>query len=106
MRFSGRYELRVAPRSCFSDDICQLTVQDTRVVTPYDFAIGILFGLGGALLATVYFLIGRIVTAVFRVLSSVLDSLVGLRWRIFVVCIVGGTLVGFEERGWGGCFGW
>jgi hypothetical protein len=39
----------------------QETVNDTRAILPYDFAIGILFGLGGAVLATAYFLIGGIV---------------------------------------------
>lgn len=49
--------------------------------------------LGGGILALAYFLVGVVVTVIFKILETLLDR-IHRRFRIFLCCFIAGTLYG------------
>lgn len=65
-----------------------------RTANVYDFAIGILFGMGGGVVAIVHLLIGGIIKGVFGAIKTKLDGTLGIKFRIMFTCTLSGTLYG------------
>lgn len=67
---------------------------ETLRIAPYDFAIGMLFGVMGAVLALIYMIVGSIVMGLSHWLNAVIEGRFGRSVRIFAMPILGGTIYG------------
>ena len=67
---------------------------ETRKVHAWDFAVGILFGIMGAILAVVYCLIGGVIQKLIGVIKKHLNTFLGQKLRILVLCSLGGIAYG------------
>lgn len=90
--FAVYFAIYPSPFLNFYDEVLILA-QSSRIA-PWDFAIGMLFGLMGSIMACAFFIIAAVAKGFFRVWSILWERIGGRRLRLFCNCIIAGALFG------------
>ena len=88
--FAVHSAIRGNPYTISNDNVFDLSAFPS---TLYDWAIGILFGFAGALLAAIYFAFGRLIKTI-RIFLSRKTQCIPFSARIIGRCVIGGLLYG------------